>query len=393
MTERFLDYLDLFWATVLDFWLEILGCFIIVCLLVLLGKIRRGRRRRPPAPQPASLAEVKEIQVHDGKGDVREQSSKQQIDWASRAGAEEEREEAGGLFRRLQNGLSRTRQSFSRPFEAAFGGRKKFDDDGFDQLEEALITADVGVDTTTELIRRLSEKHKGKDADSVKLALKEEMRTMLDIGPPQAPHLTGGPRVIMVVGVNGVGKTTTIGKLAAQYRGLDDKVILGAADTFRAAAVEQLEIWSERAGAEIVKHRDKADPAAVAYDTVQASISRSIDWVIIDTAGRLHTKTNLMEQLKKVKRTIARLIPDAPHEILLVLDATTGQNAISQAKLFHRDLRITGIALTKLDGTAKGGIVLGISHSLGIPIRYIGVGEKIEDLQVFDPQLFVDALL
>jgi fused signal recognition particle receptor len=197
----------------------------------------------------------------------------------------------------------------------------------------------------------------------------------------------------MMVGVNGVGKTTTIGKLAARHAAEGKKVLLSASDTFRAAAVEQLQIWAERAGADIVRHRDNADPAAVAFDSVEAALARGIDIVIVDTAGRLQTKVNLMEQLKKIKRSISKNMPDAPHEVLLVLDATTGQNALSQAKLFHEGIGITGIILAKLDGTAKGGIVLGICHSLKIPIRYIGIGEGIEDLQAFDAKLFIDALL
>lgn len=303
-----------------------------------------------------------------------------------------EKEKEVSFFKRLKNGLSKTRESFSRQIESVFTGGRGIDDEALEQIEEALITADVGVDTTMELMQRLSESARSvNDMESFKNLLKQEMRTLIDYGEPSAS--LSKPYVIMVVGVNGVGKTTTIGKLAAKYRSEGKKVILGAADTFRAAAVEQLEIWAERSDSDIIKHRDKADPAAVAYDTVQAALARDADIVIIDTAGRLHTKVNLMEQLKKITRTISRQILDAPHEVLLVVDATTGQNAVSQAKMFHQEMGVTGIALTKLDGTAKGGIVLGISHSLNIPIRYIGIGEKISDLQPFDPQLFIDALL
>ncbi|MDM8538500.1 signal recognition particle-docking protein FtsY, partial [Desulfobacterales bacterium HSG17] len=198
--------------------------------------------------------------------------------------------------------------------------------------------------------------------------------------------------VIMVLGVNGVGKTTTIGKLAAKYTNNGKKVLIAAADTFRAAAVEQISLWSQKAGADIVKHRENADPAAVAYDGIEAAIARGKDYVIIDTAGRLHTKVNLMEELKKIKRAMGKAMPDAPHEILLVLDATTGQNALSQAKQFHEAIGITGIALTKLDGTAKGGVVISICNTLEIPLKYIGVGETIDDLQIFDPKKFIDAL-
>jgi fused signal recognition particle receptor len=363
------------------YWLPAAAALLGLCLLLILLCILRRRRRLPDG---ASGTERQEsgLDAERGRAEEKRAASAQPPQFP----------EEGGFFRRLQQGLAKTRQSFSRPFEAVFSGRGGFDEESFEKLEEALITADVGVDATAELIQRISRHGESRDMESVKADLKAQMRAMLHFGPPVQPA-SDGPQVIMVVGVNGVGKTTTIGKLAFQYGTSGEKVVLGAADTFRAAAVEQLEIWAERAGADIVKHRDKADPAAVAYDAVQAALSRKADRVIIDTAGRLHTRVNLMEQLKKVKRTISRQMPDAPHEILLVLDATTGQNAISQAGMFHEDLGVTGIALTKLDGTAKGGIILGISHTLNIPIRYIGIGENIDDLQPFDPQLFVDALL
>jgi fused signal recognition particle receptor len=230
------------------------------------------------------------------------------------------------------------------------------------------------------------------DADHLKAALKEEILSLLDTQTAVVKKITSTPYVIMVIGVNGVGKTTTIGKLATRQTAMGKRVLIAAADTFRAAAVEQLAIWADRANAEIVKHKDKADPAAVVYDTLEAALARGTDFIFIDTAGRLHTKVNLMEELKKIKRTISKKLPDAPHEILLVLDATTGQNALSQAKLFHEALEVTGIALTKLDGTAKGGIVISICNDLKIPLEYIGIGEKIEDLQDFDPIQFVNAL-
>jgi fused signal recognition particle receptor len=227
--------------------------------------------------------------------------------------------------------------------------------------------------------------------DELRSFLKQEMEKVFD-EMPTADTSDEKPHVIMVVGVNGVGKTTTIGKLAYQYQKKGRKTLMGAADTFRAAAVEQLTIWAQRSGAEIVAHRENADPAAVAFDAVEAGISRGADCIIIDTAGRLHTKVNLMEQLKKIKRSIAKRLPGAPHEVLLVLDATTGQNAISQAKLFHEGIGITGMILTKLDGTAKGGIVVGICNTMKLPLHYIGVGEAMEDLQPFDPKRFIDAL-
>ncbi len=256
-----------------------------------------------------------------------------------------------------------------------------------------MITSDMGVQTSVDLIERISGKSsKIADADELKNSLKEEILSFLDAQTTVHDKITGRPHVIMVVGVNGTGKTTSIGKLAARYTSAGKKVLVAAADTFRAAAVEQLEIWADRAGADIVKQKEGTDPAAVAYDSIQAAIARDCDIVLVDTAGRLHTKINLMEELKKIKRSISKKLPGAPHEILLVLDATTGQNALSQAKLFNEALDITAIALTKLDGTARGGVVVGIFTALKIPLKYIGVGEQIEDLQDFDPVRFVNAL-
>ncbi|MDA3894978.1 MAG: signal recognition particle-docking protein FtsY [Desulfobacteraceae bacterium] len=300
--------------------------------------------------------------------------------------------EVVGFLDRLKSGLSKTRQSLSNRFDAILSGSRKIDDDVLEEIEEVLITSDIGVPTTMELMQRIGKKaNKITNADEFKSELKKEMLSLVDIEHPE--QTLEKPHVIMVVGVNGVGKTTTIGKLAAKYTAQNKKVLLSASDTFRAAAVEQLEIWANRANADIVKHRDKSDPAAVAYDSVEAAVARDIDVVIVDTAGRLQTKVNLMEELKKIRRSIGKRIPSAPHETLLILDATTGQNAVSQAKLFNESTDITGIVLTKLDGTAKGGIVLSICNTLNVPIRYIGIGEGIDDLQEFDPKLFVDALL
>jgi len=244
-----------------------------------------------------------------------------------------------------------------------------------------------------DLIQSISKKSSEiSGADQLKIVLKEKILALLNSKKPAPQNITIGPRVIMVIGVNGVGKTTTIGKLAAKFVASGEKVIMAAADTFRAAAIEQLVIWAQRAGVEIVKHKEMSDPAAVAYDGIEAAMARGSDVVIIDTAGRLHTRKDLMEELKKIKRAISKKLPGAPHEILLVLDATTGQNAISQAELFNGALDVTGIALTKLDGTAKGGIVVSICSTLEIPLKYIGVGEKIEDLQEFDSVQFVNAL-
>ncbi len=297
-----------------------------------------------------------------------------------------------GFLDRLKSGLSKTRQSLSTRFDTILSANRKIDEDVLEEIEEVLITSDIGVPTTMELMQRIGKKaDKITTADAFKAALKKEMQSLVDIEYHAAP--LEKPHVIMVVGVNGVGKTTTIGKLAAKYAAQGKKVLLSASDTFRAAAVEQLEIWAKRTGADIVKHKDKSDPAAVAFDSVEAAIARDADIVIVDTAGRLHTKVNLMEELKKIKRSIGKKIPSAPHDIFLVLDATTGQNALSQAKLFNAEIDVTGIVLTKLDGTAKGGIVLSICNLLNVPIRYIGIGEGVDDLQEFDPHLFVDALL
>lgn len=300
--------------------------------------------------------------------------------------------ESAGYFKRLKNRLSKTRKNFSDGFEKVFAGKKKVDADALEELEELLITSDIGVQTTMELIERIS-KAKVSDVGEVKKILKDEILSVLT---PRSPSLQTGkstPHVILVVGVNGVGKTTTIGKIAASLKDSGQKVLIAAADTFRAAAAEQLMIWAQKSGAEFVRHKENADPAAVAFDAVAAAKARGCDVVLIDTAGRLHTKVNLMEELKKIKRTVAKQIPGAPQEILLVLDATTGQNALSQANLFNEALEVTGMALTKLDGTAKGGIVIGICSTLNIPLQYIGIGEKIEDLRPFNAEQFVDALL
>jgi fused signal recognition particle receptor len=299
--------------------------------------------------------------------------------------------EKSGYFKRLRKRLSKTRESLSSGFDRAFAGKKKIDDAVLEELEELLITSDIGVQTTMEIMARLA-KAKVADAGEVKQVLKDEIFSILGSQSPVVDQAQAQPHVVLVVGVNGVGKTTTIGKIAASARNSGKKVLIGAADTFRAAAIEQLAIWAERADAEFVRHRSNADPAAVAFDAVAAAQARGCDIVLIDTAGRLHTKVNLMEELKKIKRTVAKQLDGAPHEVLLVLDATTGQNALSQAKLFDEALGLTGLALTKLDGTAKGGIVISICSSLKIPLQYIGVGEQIEDLRPFDAEQFIDAL-
>jgi fused signal recognition particle receptor len=309
------------------------------------------------------------------------------------------KQEKGGIFQRLRRGLAKTQGLLVGGADDLLRPGRGLDEALYEELEEVLIVADVGVAATTRLIEGVRREVKKKgitDASEVLPLLRHEVLEILQ--PHEAPlSIEGegagdGPFVVMVIGVNGVGKTTTIGKLAHRYNSLGKKVVLAAADTFRAAAVEQLEVWSDRAGAHFIKHGSGADPSAVAFDAVKAAQARKYPFVLIDTAGRLHTKENLMEELKKVKRIIGRELPGAPHEILLVLDATTGQNAIAQARTFHQALEVTGIALAKLDGTAKGGIIVAIAQELGIPLRFVGVGEGIEDLQDFHAEIFVDAL-
>ena len=296
-----------------------------------------------------------------------------------------------GYFKRLKSRLFKSRRNLADGFEKVFAGKKKLDAEALEDLEELLITSDIGVQTTMALLERIKST-KVTDAAEVIDLLKKEILSIISTPPPAQDKKKNTPHVILVVGVNGVGKTTTVGKIAAYLTASGEKVLIAAADTFRAAAVEQLMIWAQKAGAEFVKHKENADPAAVAFDAVAAAKARGCDIVLIDTAGRLHTKVNLMEELKKIKRTVAKQIPGAPHEILLVLDATTGQNALSQAKLFDETLAVTGMALTKLDGTAKGGIVIAICSELQIPLQYIGIGEKVEDLRPFDAEQFIDAL-
>ena len=301
-----------------------------------------------------------------------------------------------GFFGRLRSGLSKTRSSFTGRVDRLVLGKREITPELLDELEEILFTSDIGVVTTQELIDAVRDKvarKELKDPEKLKLALREHILSFLDFPTREAlPRSPGDPLVIMVVGVNGVGKTTTIGKAAHRFKEQGKNVMLVAADTFRAAAVEQLAVWGEKVGTEVVKQATGADPSAVAFDAVSAAVSRNVDVVLIDTAGRLHTKRNLMDELEKIHRVIGKKLPGAPHQVWLVLDATTGQNAISQAEIFNRDLGITHIILTKLDGTAKGGIVVGISHQLQLPIKFIGIGEKMDDLRPFDAADFVQAI-
>ena len=301
---------------------------------------------------------------------------------------------------KLEQGLEKSRTGILSKIGKALAGKDKIEDAFLDDLEEILITSDVGVKTTLEIIKRIEArviKDKYLGSSDLQRLLKEEIVGLLQQNSKERPaefdaEFPVKPHVVMIVGVNGVGKTTTVGKLAYWYKQAGRNVVLGAADTFRAAAVQQLTIWSERAGVPIIQQGQNADPAAVAFDSVSAAKSRNSDIVLIDTAGRLHNKKGLMEELGKIKRVMSKVVEGAPHEVILVLDASTGQNAINQAKAFTEVVEITGLALTKLDGTAKGGIVIGISHELNIPVKYIGVGEQLDDLQLFNRESFVDAL-
>ena len=303
-------------------------------------------------------------------------------------------EEPKGLFSRLKNGLAKTRKQFVGTLDNLFYGDKEIDEEFLEELEEILLTSDLGVKTSYRLFSQIEEKVTHKELENpahLREFLQQEIGTILKRSE-SSWELDKKPYVIMTIGVNGVGKTTTIGKLASIFTEQKKKVVLGAADTFRAAAVEQLTVWSERAQVPIIKQNMGADPAAVAFDTVQSAVKREADVVIIDTAGRLHTKVNLMDELKKIQRVLGKALPGAPHEVLLVLDANTGQNAISQAQMFHQEIGVTGLVMTKLDGTAKGGVIVGVCDELKVPVRYIGIGESIADLRAFDSRDFVDAL-
>ncbi len=304
-----------------------------------------------------------------------------------------------GLFDKLKQGLKKTHENIFNKIDKLVNAKSDIDDDFLDNLEEILLSSDVGVNTTEKIIKNLKERvkeEKYERTDQLQAILRDELKKAFVSGNGEVKEpfkVDKKPHVIIVIGVNGVGKTTSIGKLAYNYKNAGYSVLIGAADTFRAAANEQLETWAKRSGTEIIQLAQGSDPSAVVYNTIQSGIAKGYDVVIIDTAGRLHTKVNLMEELSKINRVIQKQLPDAPHEVLLVLDATTGQNGMTQAREFSNSIPLTGLVLTKLDGTAKGGIVLKISSEMKIPVRYIGVGEQIDDLQVFDKESFVHALL
>jgi len=376
---------------------------IIVVLLVVFFIFRLGRKPSPPSAEerpeefvegateageevpPLPVIEKEEVEVEE-------------VPVAPPLPKVEERVEEApppSLFERMRAGLARTHAGFVGKVDALLARGGKIDADLLEELEEILITADFGMQTTRELIGALEKKMSANelsDFEAVRKALRGEIEDRLCREAAPLETSGNGPFVIMVVGVNGVGKTTTIGKLAWQFAQQGKKVLLGAGDTFRAAAAEQLSIWGERAGVDVIRHDEGADPAAVAFDAAKAAVSRGVDILVLDTAGRLHTKVNLMEELKKIRRVLAREIPGAPQETLLVLDATTGQNALNQARLFKEAVDVSGIVLTKLDGTARGGIVVAIGSELGLPVKFIGIGESAEDLRPFDPALFAEAL-
>jgi len=299
------------------------------------------------------------------------------------------------LLERLKAGIQKTRAGLMEKLEDAVSGRKEIDADVLDELEYALITADIGAATTTEILERIRQRvdrHLVGDTAELKNLIREHLLEILQATERPLPQVAEPPAVIMVVGVNGSGKTTSIGKLTRRLQSEGRSVMLCAADTFRAAAIEQLEVWAQRTGADLIRQQAGSDPSAVVFDALQAARARKVDCVIVDTAGRLHTKTNLMAELEKMRRTAARVIPAAPHEVLLVLEATTGQNGLEQARKFTESSAVTGIILTKLDGTAKGGVVVAISRELNLPIRYVGVGEQLDDLLPFDPEIFVASI-
>ena len=300
-----------------------------------------------------------------------------------------------GLLERLKAGIQKTRAGLMEKIEDAVSGRKEIDAGVLEELEYALITADIGAKTTAEILERIRQqvdRRQVGDIAELKSLIREHLLEILEATEKPVPLVKDPPAVVLVVGVNGVGKTTSIGKLTRRLQSEGRTVLLCAADTFRAAAIEQLEVWGQRTGADVIRQQQGSDPSAVLFDALQAAKARKVDYVIVDTAGRLHTKTNLMAELEKMRRTATRVIPDAPHEVLLVIEATTGQNGLEQARKFTESSAVTGIVLTKLDGTAKGGVVVAISRELNLPIRYIGVGEQLDDLLPFEPENFVASL-
>ncbi|OGR16094.1 MAG: signal recognition particle-docking protein FtsY [Desulfobacterales bacterium GWB2_56_26] len=348
--------------------------------------------------QIEQIEQVEEVPSADEKADIPIPAASDHLKIVNESEVQAAKEKnKKSLFARLTERLSKTRESFTYQIDALFLGKRVIDAELLDDLEEILITADLGVETTMDLIeyaRRKVKRNELSDPDSLKKALKKKIKAFMTDNETDATLVMPdtGPFVIMVIGVNGVGKTTTIGKIAHKFQQTGNSVMLVAGDTFRAAAVAQLKVWGERNKVEVVAHKEGADPSSVVFDALGIALAKKIDVVLVDTAGRLHTNSNLMEELKKIRRVMAKKLPGAPHEVMLVIDATTGQNGISQAKLFHEAVGVTGITLTKLDGTSKGGIVANICKVMKIPIRFIGIGEQLDDLRDFEAEEFVDAL-
>jgi fused signal recognition particle receptor len=361
-----------------------------VLVLLLVWRLGRRRRQRGQKEKPAKVGEV-------GPGAAVEEGVAEAVVEPGEEIAAPVEEPAApvSLYDRMRSGLAKTSSALVGRIDTLFTGSSGVNQELLEELEEILITADFGMKTTQMLVdafQKQAKENKVTDPEALRALLKAEIRALLNLNVAPLAAEGHAPFVLMVIGVNGVGKTTTIGKLAQQFTQQGKKVILGAADTFRAAAADQLEVWGERTGVTVIRHAEGADPAAVAFDAAKAAVARKADIMILDTAGRLHTKVNLMEEMKKLYRVLGREIDGAPHETMLVLDATTGQNALVQARLFQEAVGVTGIALTKLDGTAKGGMAVAIGAELGLPVRYVGIGEGVDDLRPFDPEMFVDAL-
>jgi len=383
----------------------------VVLLLLLLFRIRRGRPEPPSTFPPAGedTASGREELPHSpetGTPVENEEAVSERLEKfvppvevgeksVPREVAVPETPAPSSLWDRMRSGLAKTRSALAGPIDLVLSGKARLSQDLLDELEEVLVTADFGINTTQKLIGSLQQRFSGTEnvsSEAIRDCLQENIVQLLGVDAPELDVLAADPFVIMIVGVNGAGKTTSIGKLAYHFQRAGRSVLLGAGDTFRAAAADQLAIWGERTGADVIRQQEGSDPAAVAFDTAKAALKRGAQVVLLDTAGRLHTKTNLMEEIKKIQRILGREVPGAPHETLLVLDATTGQNALSQARLFREALNVSGVILTKLDGTAKGGVVVPIAVELGLPVRFVGIGEGMEDLRPFDPGMFARAL-
>lgn len=380
---------------------------VLLVLIVLLGLVAGGvilyRRRLPPPPTPSSLPEPPQhpeplapAEPGPWSEEVVPEPEVAVVAPVMAPAAPADSEVKASFFARLKAGLARTHQQLVERLDQVFLGRKEIDDELFEELEMVLLTADVGVKTTTNLMEQLREGMKReqlKDPAALRVELQRLIEGILGRNETSLTPMEGkSPYVIMIVGVNGVGKTTTIGKLSMHFTRMDKKVVLAAGDTFRAAAIEQLEVWAGRSGAQLVRKGEGSDPSAVAFDALDTAKKEGADVVICDTAGRLHTKIDLMDELKKIHRVIGKVVPGAPHEVLLVLDSTTGQNAVVQARTFNEGCPLTGLVLTKLDGTAKGGIIISICDELRVPVKFIGIGEKVDDLRPFDPSDFAKAL-